>query len=135
MIASLLLPLLLQSAQPPVPGWNCENPMVQQEMNWCAGQDLEAAERALEVQWQAALAAMKEQDAAFAEIGGFEPDAFLMKLLESQIGWWSYRDAHCALDGFSARGGSLEPLLVATCKARLTRARTEELSEWGGGAP
>ena len=45
MISSLVLPLLLQSAEPPVPGWNCANPMVQQEMNWCAGQDLEAAER------------------------------------------------------------------------------------------
>jgi uncharacterized protein YecT (DUF1311 family) len=133
MIASLILPLLLQSAPmqeaPPVASWNCDDPLVQQEMNWCAGQDLASAEQALEVQWQAALAAMKEQDAQYAAISGFEPDAFLMNLLESQIGWWAYRDAQCALDGFSARGGSLEPLLVATCKARLTRMRTEELRD------
>ena len=44
MISSLVLPLLLQSAEPPVPGWNCANPMVQQEMNWCAGQDYAAAD-------------------------------------------------------------------------------------------
>ena len=50
-------------------------------------------------------------------------------MLEAQRGWLRYRDAHCRVDGYTARGGSLEPLLVATCKARLTRMRTEELRE------
>lgn len=124
----LEIALLMQAAPvPPNPDWNCEDPTYQQEMNWCAAQDLDAAEQALEVQWKSALAAAKEQDAQYAELGGFEDDAFLMNLLESQIGWWSYRDGQCTLDGYSARGGSLEPLLVATCKTRLTRMRTEEL--------
>ena len=37
MIATLILPLLAQSAQPPVPGWNCDDPQVQAEMNNMGG--------------------------------------------------------------------------------------------------
>jgi uncharacterized protein YecT (DUF1311 family) len=129
MIASLILPFLLQ-ATPPNPAWNCDDPQVQQEMNWCAGQDYEAADAAMNVQWRLTREAMKAHDASFADQDGKRFDkrgGWFASLLEAQRGWLRYRDAHCALDGYAARGGSLEPLLALTCKARLTRARTEEL--------
>ena len=132
MIASLILPLLLQSAPmqeaPPVPGWNCEDPRYQQEMNWCAAQDYAAADAELNVQWKITAAAMKAQDASFAEYGGGDTrDGFFESLFEAQRGWLRYRDAHCRLDGYSARGGSMEPMLASFCKANLTRQRTAEL--------
>ncbi|MFZ1741705.1 MAG: lysozyme inhibitor LprI family protein, partial [Pontixanthobacter sp.] len=39
------------------------------------------------------------------------------------------RDAHCRSEGYYAYGGSLEPLLVSSCKAQLTRQRTDQLVE------
>lgn len=124
-----LLALSLQAA-PPSPAWNCDDPQVQMEMNWCAGQDYEAADRALNAQWAITRASMKARDADWAQIGSADKrPGWFASLLEAQRGWLRYRDAHCALEGFEARSGSLEPLLVLTCKARLTRARTQQLKE------
>lgn len=128
MISSLILPLLVQMAEPPVPGWNCDDPQVQQEMNWCAGRDFEAADERLNAQWKITSAVMKQRDKEWAEIGSADKrPGFFPSLLEGQRAWLRYRDAHCRVDGYTARGGTLEPLLVSTCKARLTRMRTEEL--------
>ena len=130
MIAALVLPLLLQSAEPPVLSWNCDDPMVQQEMNWCAGRDYEVADERLNAQWKETAAVMKARDADFAASGQAEYDTregYFESLLEAQRGWLRYRDAHCRSDGYWARGGSMESLLVSSCKARLTRMRTDEL--------
>lgn len=145
MIASLLLPLLLQSASPAAdvmsealasvehdgdPKWNCEDPIYQQEMNYCAGQDYMAADAELNAQWKVTAAAMKVQDASFAEYGGNDTrEGFFESLLEAQRGWLRYRDAHCRVEGYTARGGSMEPMLASGCKAHLTRLRTKELKE------
>ena len=132
MIASLILPLMLQSATPPVPEWNCDDPIAQQEMNQCAARDFEVADERLNAQWKETAAVMKARDADFAASGGGEYDTregYFESLLEAQRGWLRYRDAHCRVDGYTARGGSLEPLFSATCKARLTRLRTDELRE------
>jgi len=124
-----LLALTLEAA-PPNPSWNCADPQFQQEMNWCAGQDYEAADKALNAQWALTRAAMKARDADWAEIGSADKrPSWSASLIEAQRGWLRYRDAHCALEGYEARGGTLEPLLVLTCKARATRARTQELRE------
>jgi uncharacterized protein YecT (DUF1311 family) len=132
MIASLILPLLIQGAEPPNPEWNCDEPMVQQEMNWCAGQDYDAADAELNTQWAIIRDAMKGYDADFEGGGDHKFDTrpgWFANLLEAQRGWLRYRDAHCALEGYEARGGSLEPLLALTWKARITRARIQELRE------
>ena len=126
---SLALALALQ-ASPPDPAWNCADPQVQMEMNWCAGQDYEAADKALNAQWALTRAAMRARDAEWAQLGSADKrPGWAASLLEAQRGWLRYRDAHCALEGYEARGGSLEPLLVLTCKTSLTRARTKALKE------
>lgn len=130
MIATLLLPLLLQAGEPPVPDWNCDDPQVQQEMNWCAGRDYEVADERLNAQWKITAAAMKARDADFEGYAGNDKrEGYFDSLLEAQRAWLRYRDAHCRVDGYTARGGSMEPLLVNSCKARLTRLRTDELRE------
>lgn len=124
-----LLALALQ-ASPPNPDWNCNDPQVQMEMNWCAGQEYEAADAALNAQWKITSQTMKQRDAEWAALGSADKRAgYFKNLLEAQRGWLRYRDAHCALEGYEARGGSLEPLLVLTCQTRATRARTQELKE------
>jgi uncharacterized protein YecT (DUF1311 family) len=39
----------------------------------------------------------------------------------------AYRDAQCEAAGFQARGGTMEPMLVAGCIADITEVRTKEL--------
>lgn len=130
MTLALILPLLLQSAEPPVPEWNCADPQFQQEMNWCAGQDYEAADAALNAQWAITAEVMKQRDIEWDALGSSDKrPGFFRSLLEAQRSWLRYRDAHCRTDGYTARMGSLEPFLVATCKTRLTRMRTAELKE------
>lgn len=136
MISALFIPLLLQAAPmpeaPPVPEWNCKDPLYQQEMNWCAGQDYFAADAELNTQWKITVAAMKASDAEFAADGSGEYDkrqSYFENLLEAQRGWLRYRDGQCMLEGYGARGGSMESMLVSGCKARLTRQRTQELRE------
>ncbi|MDJ0977362.1 MAG: lysozyme inhibitor LprI family protein [Erythrobacter sp.] len=118
-------------AVPPGSDWNCEDPTSQQEMNWCAAREYEAADQALNEQWSIVRAKMKARDASFEK---YQPDGdgrpgHFESLLEAQRAWLTYRDAHCRVDGYSVRGGSLEPMLVAQCKTSLTKARTQELIE------
>jgi len=105
---------------------------VQQEMNICAAREFVAADAELNAQWRITRAAMKKRDESWDE--GSPPDwdvrpGYFVTLLEAQRAWITYRDAHCRSDGYFARGGSLEPLLVSTCKTALTKERTEQLRE------
>ena len=123
--------LLLLTAQDPA--WNCENPQAQQEMNYCAGQDFERADAELNTVYRGAIERAREADREYARIdpGGAnarsgEPGEEA-SLREAQRAWVTFRDAHCRLQSFEARGGSMQPMLDAGCRATITRARTAEL--------
>jgi len=126
---TVIAPLVLMQAAPPNADWDCDNPLQQQEMNWCAGQDYKEADRKLNRQWKRAAATMKARDADWrnADLPDSGRPGFFASLLEAQRAWLRFRDAHCRIKGYEARGGSLEPLLVSTCKTALTKARTEQL--------
>ena len=131
MIATLILPLLLQSADTlPTCDQVASDNGIQQAMNQCAYREYLIADAELNAQWQIIRAKAKKDDADFAASGSADFDqreGHFETLLEAQRGWLRYRDAHCRLDGYSARGGSMESLLNATCKAGLTHLRIEEL--------
>ncbi|NJO13902.1 MAG: DUF1311 domain-containing protein [Rhizobiales bacterium] len=131
MIASLILPLLMQSADAlPECDQAAADKGIQADMNQCAYRDFLIADAALNAQWIITRAKTRKDDADFAASGSAEFDTregHFASLLEAQRGWLRYRDAHCALEGYIARGGSLEPLLNSSCKTRLTQERTEEL--------
>jgi uncharacterized protein YecT (DUF1311 family) len=110
------------------PGWNCAEPRFQQEMNWCAAQDFHKADAALNVQWKVTSAQMKRRDADQGKPDDGRPGNYAA-LLAAQRAWLRFRDAHCDLEGYQFRGGSMEPLLVATCRTALTEARTKQLRE------
>lgn len=118
--------LLLAAAAPSEPQWNCDDPQYQQEMNWCAAQEFEKADAALNAQWKKTSAAMKQRDAEIDRSYDERPGYF-DTLLAAQRAWLTYRDQHCASEGYWARGGSMEPLLVSTCKTKLTEERTQQL--------
>lgn len=131
MIATLILPLLLQSADAlPECDQAGADKGYQQAMNQCAYRDYLIADAELNAQWKITAARMKQDDADFAASASAEFDkreGSFDRLLEAQRGWLRYRDAHCQVSGYGARGGSLEPLLVAMCKTQLTQERTEQL--------
>ena len=126
---SLAYPLLMLLAQQGgvQDDGDCAEPMTQQAMNYCASVELSEADDALNAQWRATAARMRQLDEATT----YEDDrpGYFDQLLAAQRAWLAYRDAHCASEGYHARGGSLEPLLVATCKTGLTKARTQQLRD------
>lgn len=120
-----LLPLLLMASEPAL---DCDNAMTQMAMNHCAHLDYEAADAALNAQWKITAATMKQRDENF-DSDRDTRSGYFETLLEAQRAWLAYRDAHCQSEGYYARGGSLEPMLVSSCLAQLTRERTSQLAE------
>lgn len=126
MIAALLL---LAEAVPPDPSWDCAQPQVQQEMNWCAGQDFARADAALNAQWKQSAAEAKRLDDARLDRAYDNQPGYFDTLLKAQRAWLGYRDAHCLSEAFAARGGTMQPLLEAACRAELTKQRTQQLRD------
>jgi uncharacterized protein YecT (DUF1311 family) len=118
-----MMALLLLAAQSAA---NCANPQTQLEMTTCAGQDFQKADAALNAQWKRTAARMKALDVDPVKDGR---PSYSQALLVAQRAWLAYRDAHCRSAGYYARGGSMEPMLVATCRAELTRERARQLKE------
>jgi len=120
-----MLALFLMGAEPAL---DCDNAITQVDMNQCAFEDYQGADAELNAQWTQTSSVMKSRDENFAS----EYDTrsgYFDTLLEAQRAWLGYRDAHCRSEGYLVRGGSLEPLLVSSCMAHLTRLRTDELEK------
>lgn len=106
---------------------DCANQMDQSTMTRCAGIDFEKADAELNRIWPDLKKDAQDGDAeAFEGNGGY-----LDALMASQRAWLAYRDAECAWQGFEARGGSMEPMLVNACLAEKTTARIKELQGEG----
>lgn len=120
-----LLPFLLLAGEPAP---DCDNAVTQMAMNQCAQLEYTAADAELNAQWKITSAAMKQRDANLDREYDSRPGYF-ETLLAAQRAWLAYRDNHCRSAGYFARGGSMEPMLVSFCLAKLTAARTEQLKE------
>jgi uncharacterized protein YecT (DUF1311 family) len=121
-----LLPILAAAAAPAL---DCENAFAQQEMNRCAAIEFEQADKELNRQWKITAAVMKKRDADYGDAFNDGRPGYFQTLLDSQRAWLQYRDRQCANEGYLFRGGTMEPLMVGTCKTRLTKLRSEELHE------
>ena len=105
---------------------NCKDPQTQVAMTMCARQAYEAAEQRLNVAYAAARKRASALDDRLRKLG---PHHFGVEtaLIEGQFGWIAYRDGHCAVKGFSARCGTMEPTLVSSCLADMTEKRSTDL--------
>lgn len=101
---------------------DCDNAISQSEMTACAQADFARADAALNAQWKVTMAAMKRRDRE-DQLG------YADALLAAQRAWLAYRDAQCVIEGYEMRDGSAQPMLVAGCKATLTRQRTKQLKD------
>ncbi len=116
---ALLLPVELSQAQVA----NCANPQTTLEMKICAQIAYEAADGDLNADYKMARKYMRTFDQDLPDyLKGAEK-----ALLKAQRIWIKFRDADCNLEGFNARGGTLEGLIIITCLERKTRTRSEFL--------
>jgi uncharacterized protein YecT (DUF1311 family) len=53
------------------------------------------------------------------------------RLRDAERAWVRFRDAECTLRSNGADGGSVAPMIAASCSEDLTRRRTSELAEYG----
>ncbi len=104
-------PAMAQSAA------ECISPQQQSLMNACAYRDYEKADAALNAAWGPA----KE----FADAIGKGKT-----LLTAQRAWLAYRDAACEAHASPYEGGSIQPLMRATCLSEITAQRTQMLLEF-----
>jgi len=102
---------------------DCGYPLNQMEMTYCAEKGWLENDKRLNEAYRSAMARMKETDQYLpADLRG-AADA----LRDAQRAWIPYRDKACAAEGYLARGGSMEPMLIYGCLAMLTAQRTEAL--------
>ncbi|PKA41415.1 lysozyme inhibitor LprI family protein [Rhizobium sullae] len=118
--ACLMMAGITQAQEP-----DCKTPKTQFDMTFCEQSRYETADAALNEQWKKARAAVAATDKDLDEKDRGAEKA----LLTAQRAWISYRDAQCEAFGFQARGGTMEPMLVAGCLANLTDERTKQLKE------
>lgn len=91
----------------------CRDPQTQADMTRCAGEDYARADR--------------ELNAVYAQVRAALPEAERERLKLAQRAWIASRDADCELEPYGVRGGSMEPMLMAACKADRTTQRTKWL--------
>ena len=104
---------------------DCQNPKTQSYMTSWVGARKDAADPGVNDKYNTTRAAMAAIDKDLdGDMKGAEK-----ALVKAQRAWIDYRDAQCDAFGFQARGGTMEPMLVAGCLAEETDKRTKELKE------
>ena len=95
------------------PAQDCSDPQTQLAMNECAHADYLAADEALNTEYRRARAALDESAGT--------------ALRDAQRAWIAFRDKACEVEGAQYDGGSIQPMVVAECLARLTWRRVDDL--------
>ena len=123
MLSFLLLTFAASAQYPDV---DCNDARTQLDMNICAHRDFKQADAEMNTQWKLNAADAKAADEGWNKTYDNRP-GFFETLLAGQRGWLIYRDRQCESEGFYVRGGSMEPMVISGCRAKITRARTEQL--------
>ena len=108
---------------------DCANAMSQVEMTYCAEQDWNAADAELNTAYAATKDLMKQIDAALPA----DQQGAVTSLRDAQRAWIAFRDSACAAEGYTMRGGTGESMVIYSCRARLTQARTADLQALSAG--
>jgi uncharacterized protein YecT (DUF1311 family) len=109
---------------------DCASAQTQADLNTCAKMDFDEADSNLNDAYKAAVAKMQDLDKAATDKGAEAA------LRDAQRTWVTFRDQACASEGWTVHGGSMEPMVVLECKARVSGTRADDLwslSEDSGG--
>ncbi|MGL5334977.1 MAG: lysozyme inhibitor LprI family protein [Enterovibrio sp.] len=91
----------------------CYDLETQLEMNDCALQQFENAEKKLIMAYRKRLAQLDEPRAS--------------KFKQAQASWQTHRKAECLYQASAYQGGSIYPLIYATCLEQMTEQRRKTL--------
>ena len=105
----------------------CERAGTQAESTQCAFREFKRADQQLNVQFQQSIRSAEKRDKLAATRLSDGRPRYVEALRGAQQSWLTFREAHCKVEGYWGRGGTIEPMLVNFCLARLTRERTEQL--------
>ena len=97
----------------------------QAEMNRVAGAAFTRADAAMTREWQTTYAAMKRRDAQDRSRGG--GFGYAAAMLASQRAWLKFRDTQCVVEGGRYAGGSMQGMVAAQCRTRMTDDRSAQL--------
>lgn len=92
---------------------DCKKAQVQLELDYCAGKDLEAADKKLNEVYRKLMAGNDAKSQA------------LLKTAEKN--WLAYRDSECEYETADSEGGTIHPMEGSICLAEKTKARIKEL--------
>jgi len=97
---------------------DCQNAASQRELNNCAHAAYEKSDA--------------ELNALYKQVTGrLKGDADQTKLLvAAQRAWIAFRDAECAFVSAPTTGGSINPMVQANCRDRITSARVNDLKSY-----
>jgi uncharacterized protein YecT (DUF1311 family) len=94
---------------------DCKNAMTQMDMNYCAGQDFNAADAKLNATYKKLT----------SELDPHELDT----LKVAQRAWVAWRDAECTYETIDSEGGSIRPMEISECQTELTNDRVKQLAK------
>ncbi len=92
----------------------CNNALTQIEMNLCAKQQSEKADKDINRRYRLIMQKLGEKEKAL--------------LKTAQRAWIAYRDANCKADFSLYEGGSIAPLIQFSCLEKMTTERIAELN-------
>lgn len=96
---------------------NCDTPITQLEMNWCAAKEAKESQEKLNAIYK------KLQE----KVKGTPQES---RLAEAQNTWLAFRDADCEYSQRRYDGGSIMPMIYALCVVDLTEKRTQKLEDY-----
>lgn len=124
MIEIFIISLLI--TQQSIEAKPCDDPQTQHQMNACAYEEYQTADKQLNTQWKITHDYMKSLDKDHEDDGRI---GYAEALLKAQKSWIAFRDNHCLSESYRFRGGTAEPLLRYGCLAAETKRRTKVLVE------
>jgi uncharacterized protein YecT (DUF1311 family) len=120
--------LLVAAAATAQPQLDCNNPITQADINVCASRDAKAADAAMVTEYQIATVILGNMDREIDRKYDKRP-SFSAALLSSQRAWLAFRKAQCEVEGYAARGGSIENMIVDECIAAVSEQRTKQIRD------
>jgi uncharacterized protein YecT (DUF1311 family) len=105
--------LLTASAGPALAACPGQN---QRELDSCAGNAAVAADAKLNATYQTITGRLKANNAVRT------------KLVAAERAWIAFRDAECAFAASGVEGGTIQPMIVAECRAALAQQRQDQLA-------
>jgi uncharacterized protein YecT (DUF1311 family) len=105
--------LLVLASMPAAAASDCADLETQSGMNQCGAARVLQADGAL--------------NAAYNQLSSELGEDGKRRLRDAQRAWIDFRDSWCDFESMSVERGSMHPLVVAACRARLTEEQSEKM--------